>query len=229
MPDRTMQEIIESITSVFPRIHVLVVGPGLSRDKLMLDCAKGVIAHAREKGMPMVIDADGLFLIGDHPELVMGYSNAVLTPNLVEFKRLCERLKLDPDACNDSDMTLKLSQAFGGVTILQKGFTDIISNGKDVSKNESDGGLKRVGGQGDILTGVVATFLAWGKVYMDNTEDPNMIEKTNIPMLASWGGSRIARECSRVAYQKHERAMLTSDMIAEVGPAFKRIFSRASE
>jgi ATP-dependent NAD(P)H-hydrate dehydratase len=32
---------------------------------------------------------------------------------------------------------------------------------------DAEGGLKRMGGQGDILSGVIATFLAWGKGYQD--------------------------------------------------------------
>jgi ATP-dependent NAD(P)H-hydrate dehydratase len=32
---------------------------------------------------------------------------------------------------------------------------------------DAEGGLKRMGGQGDILSGVIATFLAWGKGYED--------------------------------------------------------------
>jgi hypothetical protein len=35
----------------------MVVGPGLSRDKMMLECAKGIIAKAKEKDLPLVIDA----------------------------------------------------------------------------------------------------------------------------------------------------------------------------
>lgn len=85
-------------------------------------------------------------------------------------------------------MAERLSNAFGGVTIVQKGPNDIISNGKEgkgtaqrihVSNHiiyhkwytvlvcDSEGGLKRMGGQGDILSGVIATFLAWGKGYED--------------------------------------------------------------
>jgi ATP-dependent NAD(P)H-hydrate dehydratase len=33
--------------------------------------------------------------------------------------------------------------------------------------SDGDGGLKRMGGQGDILSGTIATFLAWGKAYQD--------------------------------------------------------------
>lgn len=34
-------------------------------------------------------------------------------------------------------------------------------------KCDAEGGLKRMGGQGDILTGIIAAFLAWGKGYED--------------------------------------------------------------
>jgi ATP-dependent NAD(P)H-hydrate dehydratase len=32
---------------------------------------------------------------------------------------------------------------------------------------DAEGGLKRMGGQGDVLTGVIAAFLAWGKAYQE--------------------------------------------------------------
>ena len=34
-----------------------------------------------------------------------------------------------------------------------------------VTKIDTPGGFKRVGGQGDILSGCAATWLAWGKCY----------------------------------------------------------------
>lgn len=42
---------------MFSRLHVLVVGPGLSRDAVMLESAKGIIEKAKEKNMAIVIDA----------------------------------------------------------------------------------------------------------------------------------------------------------------------------
>lgn len=42
--------------------------------------------------MYVVIDADGLYLVQNEPEVVRGNAKAVLTPNVVEFKRLCESL-----------------------------------------------------------------------------------------------------------------------------------------
>jgi ATP-dependent NAD(P)H-hydrate dehydratase len=47
---------------------------------------------AKEQGMFLVIDADGLFMVGHQLHLVSGYRRAVLTPNVVEFKRLSEQV-----------------------------------------------------------------------------------------------------------------------------------------
>ena len=58
----------------------------------MQEAAKTAISVARQQNMYLVIDADGLWLIQNEPEVVKGYRKAVLTPNVVEFGRLCEKL-----------------------------------------------------------------------------------------------------------------------------------------
>lgn len=85
------------------------------------------------------------------------------------------------------ERAMHVSRALGGVTILQKGAEDIICTNtggasaeearvSKVDPSESTeeqvivdvtGGLKRCGGQGDILTGTVGTVLAWGKCFED--------------------------------------------------------------
>lgn len=42
--------------------------------------------------MYVVIDADGLYLVQNEPDVVKGNQKAVLTPNVVEFERLCKAL-----------------------------------------------------------------------------------------------------------------------------------------
>lgn len=106
--DVSLKDIVDRVSSVFSRLHVLVVGPGLSRDELMLDSAKELIFKAREKDMAIVIDADGLYLVQQHPETVKDYKKAVLTPNVVEFQRLCEKM-VKRYAMNKKIMWLKPS------------------------------------------------------------------------------------------------------------------------
>ncbi|KAF9970074.1 hypothetical protein BGZ65_011412, partial [Modicella reniformis] len=225
----TWAQTFDDIGALLKRVHVLVVGPGLSRDKRMLQCAKYGIEKARELDMPIVIDADGLFLIQNEPDLVHGYSKAVLTPNLAEFSRLCSSKDVDAeDQESDEPPVQKLSQAFGGVIIIQKGPVDAISDGETLYVVMNEGGLKRSGGQGDILTGLLATSLAWGVAYEKDVWDHQHTVPTNrIPLIASFGACVLNRQCSRLAFEKHKRALQSSDVLAEIGPLFVTFYDKA--
>ncbi len=45
---------------------------------------------AKSKNIPVVIDADGLFVLSKDTSFVQGYEKCILTPNLIEFQRLYE-------------------------------------------------------------------------------------------------------------------------------------------
>ena len=57
----------------------------------MLNFARIALDLAKEQGMFLVLDADGLYMAGRQLDVVRGYRRAVLTPNVVEFKRLSEQ------------------------------------------------------------------------------------------------------------------------------------------
>ena len=54
---QTIDKIVERVAGILPRLHVLVVGPGLSRDDVMVETTKKIMNEAKEKRMSMVIDA----------------------------------------------------------------------------------------------------------------------------------------------------------------------------
>jgi len=159
----------EEIISLLDRLHVVVLGPGLGRDSMMQDTAAKIIAEVRKRQMPLVVDADGLWLVQNRPEVVYGYVSAVLTPNVMEFKRLCDKMGVDPDKVEGGrdQVCAELARRLGGVTVVQKGRQDVISNGKETMICAIEGGLKRCGGQGDVLTGCLGTLLAWKKLYSE--------------------------------------------------------------
>ncbi|KAI8333644.1 Ribokinase-like protein [Chlamydoabsidia padenii] len=215
------KDVANQISAVFSRLHVLVLGPGLSRDEIMQDTARQLIQDARKKDMAIVVDADGLYLVQHHPETVQGYKKAVLTPNVVEFNRLCEAMNIDTKNKDDGKLAQRLSHALGGVTVVQKGGKDIIANERQVFVSDIKGGLKRMGGQGDILSGTIATFLAWGKAYQDGVwKHDNSIHTDDIPLYAAWSACNIVRESSRRAFGKYGRAVLTSHMLEEIGASY---------
>ncbi|KAK2784667.1 hypothetical protein FQN52_008895 [Onygenales sp. PD_12] len=170
------RSLADPIISFLPRLHVLVIGPGLGRDPTTQQIVIEVLKEARARQIPLVLDADALLLIQEHPDLVRGYAECILTPNVVEFARLARAVGVDVEGGIDEGTTRKrdknaaeacerLSKALGGVTVIQKGAHDVISNGVTSVVSDVRGGLKRSGGQGDTLTGSLGTLLAWRKAY----------------------------------------------------------------
>lgn len=54
--------------------------------------ARVALEVAKKQGMYVVLDADGLWMVGQDVSVVKGYRRAVVTPNVMEFKRLSEAL-----------------------------------------------------------------------------------------------------------------------------------------
>ncbi|KAK1749325.1 H-hydrate dehydratase [Echria macrotheca] len=225
-PDRIAARII----AMLDRLHVLVVGPGLGRDPLMQDTCARVIRAARDRGIPMVLDADALLLVIKDPDLVRGYGQAILTPNVVEFGRLTKALGVDEDVAvagerkGESAKVEALAKALGGVMVVQKGGVDRLSDGTTTLTVDLEGGRKRSGGQGDTLTGSIATFLGWRKAYLDGLWDAPKLPEEELVGLAVFGGSAITRECSRLAFAKRGRSLQASDLTEEVHTAFMNLF-----
>lgn len=139
-----------------------------------------------------------------------------------------------------------MSKALGGVTVLQKGESDIIAVNtecaesreaheaskippQDAEQNEivvvqTPGGLKRCGGQGDILSGSVGAFLAWAKCYESGAYGDGSIPVSRMPILAAVGASMVTRTTSRRAFEQEGRAVVTQDMLKEIGGAFVEVF-----
>ena len=55
---REQQRMAQHMEAVFPKLHVLTIGPGLGRDANVLKAVGQVIAAARRAGVPLVLDAD---------------------------------------------------------------------------------------------------------------------------------------------------------------------------
>lgn len=222
--------------ALLDRLHVLVIGPGLGRDDDMQNWAKWAIEKARERGLGLVLDADALWLVQTKPDVVRNYPQAVLTPNHVEFQRLLKACSIKDDG-HQTDLATRLSTALGGCTILQKAAADIIArDGSEPITIDCEGSPKRCGGQGDVLSGVVGTWLAWGKCYYDRQkQNPNKLEDEmkitpeEIPLIAASVGAEVTRTCSKLAYSKFGRSMQTSDMLGFVGESFEEVVRGLSE
>ena len=217
----TIDSVSDAVVAMLDRLHVVVIGPGLGRDPAMQETCARVITAAKKKGVSFVLDADGLYLAQTRPELVKGYKECILTPNVVEFGRLAKSQNIDTTSEDPTKLCEKLANALGGVTIIQKGSVDYISNGSQTLISSGEGGLKRAGGQGDTLTGSLATLLAYRKAYLERIWDhENDMSSEELLTLCAYGGSAITRECSRLAFKEKGRSLQAGDLTEHVHTAF---------
>ncbi|KAL6970379.1 ATP-dependent NAD(P)H-hydrate dehydratase [Sarracenia purpurea var. burkii] len=215
------EKILAEVEKWMERFDCLVVGPGLGRDPFLLDCVRNIIKHARQSNVPIVIDGDGLFLVTNSLDLVSGYPLAILTPNVNEYKRLVQKV-LNCEV-NDQDapqQVLLLAKWIGGVTILRKGISDLISDGNTVRSVSMFGSPRRCGGQGDILSGGVAVFVSWARQCISSAKGESAMNPT---LLGAIAGSALMRKAASLAFENKRRSTLTGDIIECLGRSLEEI------
>ncbi|XP_073701903.1 ATP-dependent (S)-NAD(P)H-hydrate dehydratase isoform X1 [Garra rufa] len=211
---------VEEIEKWLPRLHSLVVGPGLGREDMLLKNAKEIIERSKLRGIPIIIDADGLWLVAKEPSVIQGYQRGILTPNFMEFTRLYEAMHHEPlDSTDRKRSAQQLSIAMGHLTLVLKGEEDIITDGKNMLTCSQEGSGRRCGGQGDLLSGSLGVFAHWAF-----SSPPDATKGMNPSMVAAFGATSLTRQCNRQAFHKHSRSTTTSDMIQEISSAFKKLF-----
>jgi ADP-dependent NAD(P)H-hydrate dehydratase / NAD(P)H-hydrate epimerase len=148
-----------SLRSDVARASALAVGPGLGRS----DEARALVQMLLESSsLPAVVDADGLFGL----EPVPRDAPTVLTPHAGELARL---LDVEPAwvSAHRLEAASRAAERFGAVVLL-KGADTIVRapDGRTVVCDTGPPSLATAG-TGDVLTGVVGTFLAKGLDAVD--------------------------------------------------------------
>lgn len=136
----------------------LVLGPGLGRADETVLVARELLALDK----PLLLDADGLFALGDRPELLAGRTApTVLTPHEGELGRLLS-VPAGEVAARRLDHARAAAQR-GNATVLLKGEATIVADpsGKAYVVPTGNPGLATPG-TGDVLSGVIAAHLAKG-------------------------------------------------------------------
>ncbi|XP_017014803.2 ATP-dependent (S)-NAD(P)H-hydrate dehydratase [Drosophila takahashii] len=202
---------VEKITPWLDRLHVIVIGPGLGREPGILKTASNLLKICMDVQKPVVIDADGLFLLNDNLDLICGQRNVILTPNVMEFRRLFGE--------DINEARKKMSLLGDGVVVLEKGANDKIHFPQinEVHTLPTGGSGRRCGGQGDLLSGSLATFFYWS--LQSNQENPAFI--------AACASSYFVKRLNSAAFQKFGRSLLASDMVNEIPAIFQAEFENS--
>ena len=145
-----------ALESYLEKSTAVAVGPGLGLHRETVEFVKEIIKRVEKKKIPLLLDADGLKAFAEFKHKAK--SPMVFTPHAGEYKILTGR-EVPQGLVDRVDEVQKTADEFGAV-ILLKGHTDVISDGKRVKLNFTGNPGMTVGGTGDVLSGIVAAFLA---------------------------------------------------------------------
>lgn len=190
---------------------VLAIGPGISRDVETTEFVHSVVVRYK---LPMVVDADGLNAFEGCAEKLHGKEHPlVITPHPGEMARLCgctvaEVLR---DRIN---VARRFAQEHECVVVLKGHRTLIADPGGEVWVNTTGNPGMATGGTGDILTGMVAGFIAQNRSELLQA----VLASVHLHGLAG----DVAREI------KGEQCMVASDLVTAMPEAFRRAQQESS-
>ena len=184
----------EDLTPLLARATVVVCGPGLGRDAWGFGLLKRVLAS----GLPMVLDADALNLISEHPLQWAG--DAVLTPHPGEAARLLG----STTAAVQSDRFSAVRELAGRFhcTALLKGPGTLVAGPRPpLALVDAGNPGMASGGMGDVLSGIIGALLAQGLAPFDAARFAALVHG-----LAA----------DRAVLHQGERGLLASDLMPHI-------------
>jgi len=153
------------VSEQFDRVQAAAIGPGLTTND---DTQAFVRRFVAESPVAFVLDADGLNVFkGRGSSLAERRSPAVVTPHPAEFGRLTG-LTTDEVAEDRLGHARKAAAEFGCPVLLKGARTIVADPGGRAVVNPTGSPNLATGGAGDVLTGVIAAFLARGLSPFDS-------------------------------------------------------------
>lgn len=153
-----------------------VIGPGLS------DFDENALKKFGEESGNLVIDAEAI-------EPLLEITDSIFTPHSGEAEALGEK-----------SGSIKMFAHETENTVLMKGEKDRIFSGKKIFKNETGNSGMTVGGTGDVLAGIVASFSSQG---LDDLEASHLAAYVN-------------GKAGEKAAEKFGKGLLATDIIEEI-------------
>lgn len=194
----------QKIKDFLKGISILVVGPGLTQDASTQRLIRKII---RENELPIIIDADGINALAGYPKILRaGKASATITPHPAEMARLVGK-SVGYVQAHRKKIALEFAKKHIIVLVL-KGHHTVVADWKNrayINKTGNPG--MATAGSGDVLTGIIAAFLAQGQSAFDSAKLAVYIH--------GLAGDMAARE-------KTEIGLIASDIIDKIPQALKR-------
>lgn len=199
---QNLQPVIDSIN----KSAASFIGPGIGRTPEALAILKYVLTHTTK---PTVIDADALTLLSEQDIPLPAHT--ILTPHQGEMLRLLrvpkEKFTLD-ELLNQAQTYVDAKK----MTLVLKGaLTFILQPGLPIYVNPRGDPGMATAGSGDVLTGIITSFLAQGLM-------PHQAATLGVYIHALAG--------EQAAASKTSRCVIASDLILHLPDAFKELSNK---
>ena len=149
---------IDEIENRLCSCDVCAVGPGLGQSTDI----KNIVAKILRNTTPCVIDADALNVISADVNILKTKNcEAVITPHPGEMSRLTG-LPIEEIEKNRKEVAINFANEYNVTVVLKGHETVIASPSGEVHTNTTGNPGMASGGMGDVLTGVIASFLGQG-------------------------------------------------------------------
>lgn len=138
------------------KFNSIAIGPGLGTNMN----ATALVKQALEFKIPMIIDADALNILATN--LLMLHKlpeQAILSPHMKEFDRL---FGISTNWWDRVLLAQRKAKELNLIILLKNQYTFIALPDGDILINPTGNPAMSVGGMGDVLTGMIAAFLAQG-------------------------------------------------------------------
>jgi len=141
------------------KVKAVAIGPGLSQQKETVSLIKRLI---KKIDTPLVIDADGINALGKELKLLLKRKKStIITPHPGEMGRLTN-FSAKRIQANRRQIAKNIASRYKTLVIL-KGHNTVIATPKgEIFVNRTGNAGMASGGMGDVLTGIIASFLAQG-------------------------------------------------------------------
>lgn len=141
------------------RSSVLLIGPGLGRDGETVEAVREII---RTVDRPLVLDADALFALAGHLEMLSATEVlAVLTPHPGEMARLTG-LSVQQIQSDRIGAARRAATEWRNIVVLKGSRTVVAFPDGEIYVNPTGNAGMATGGTGDVLSGIIASLIAQG-------------------------------------------------------------------
>jgi hydroxyethylthiazole kinase-like uncharacterized protein yjeF len=186
------------------KCDVVVLGPGLGEDPETRTLIRKLIQEIEK---PIVLDADGINALEGDVDLLKDRQNrTVITPHPGEMSRLIGK-GIDEIQSMREDIAKSVAEVTGAVVCLKGHRTVVADPEGKVYVNETGNSGMATGGMGDILPGMIASFIG---------QDIDDYGASVIAVYLHGLAGDIAAE------KKGQFSMIATDVLEYLSEAFKR-------